>query len=392
MTGSLQWLDALATKTEVPAFDIDGDGSPDGSSDHPSLVSLPSGSGQAWIVSIKKDPNALPTDPLAARLVTIRAKATVGTISKMVQLTFRVELGMSDIFRYAYFINNYGWFEAGSGASVKIFGEVRSNGDLAFKSGTFYVLGDLYASKNPSIINPDTTQPSTGAITGDPSEYADLSEYWSSKPSKARPARRLTFPGQPAIDLKEQILAPGYGWNSDDINQVKYPGQLPQPIPYMGDLKFYADAAKQKGSRLTYYDIGPDGTPGTADDVNVVTPETTVDAVYKGPDGIEGINPDTGINDDSHPLVLYGTPVHPVEIHGPVIVPGDVIIRGVVKGRGTIYAGRNVHIVGDVTYASDGKVSEWPALERDTTTGTIYKSGSSTSLGTVSDDGIYVAP
>ena len=30
---------------------------------------------------------------------------------------------------------------------------------------------------------------------------------------------------------------------------------------------------------------------------------------------------------------------------------GDIAIRGVVQGQGTIYAGRNVHIIGDITYA-----------------------------------------
>lgn len=49
-------------------------------------------------------------------------------------------------------------------------------------------------------------------------------------------------------------------------------------------------------------------------------------------------------------LVLIGTESQPIEINGPVIIPSDVITRGYVKGQGTIYSGRNIHIVGDIKY------------------------------------------
>ena len=51
-------------------------------------------------------------------------------------------------------------------------------------------------------------------------------------------------------------------------------------------------------------------------------------------------------------IVLIGTQSNPIEINGPVIIPSDVIIRGYVKGQGTIYSGRNIHIVGDIKYVN----------------------------------------
>jgi len=48
--------------------------------------------------------------------------------------------------------------------------------------------------------------------------------------------------------------------------------------------------------------------------------------------------------------MLIGNSDHPIKIHGPVTISQDVVIKGTVQGQGTIYAGRNVHIVGSVTY------------------------------------------
>lgn len=49
-------------------------------------------------------------------------------------------------------------------------------------------------------------------------------------------------------------------------------------------------------------------------------------------------------------LVLIGTPANPIVLDKDIYVSGDVVIKGVVKGRGAIYAGRNLYIAGNVTY------------------------------------------
>ncbi len=65
-----------------------------------------------------------------------------------------------------------------------------------------------------------------------------------------------------------------------------------------------------------------------------------------GPSGNENLA-------DKGSVVLYGTEDSPIEINGPVVIDGDVIISGYVKGAGTIYAGRNIHIIGDLRYTEE---------------------------------------
>ena len=60
--------------------------------------------------------------------------------------------------------------------------------------------------------------------------------------------------------------------------------------------------------------------------------------------GTGGKSPDEGA------VILIGTWDFPITIDGPVVFESDVIIRGFVTGRGTIYSGRNIHIIGDINY------------------------------------------
>lgn len=53
---------------------------------------------------------------------------------------------------------------------------------------------------------------------------------------------------------------------------------------------------------------------------------------------------------DKGSVILIGTWDFPIIIDGPVVFDSDVWIRGFVSGRGTIYAGRNIHIIGDINY------------------------------------------
>jgi len=63
------------------------------------------------------------------------------------------------------------------------------------------------------------------------------------------------------------------------------------------------------------------------------------------------------LNLEKGSAILIGTAEYPITIDGPVYFPGDVVIRGVVRGQGTIYAGRNIHIVGDIVYENP---PSWP--------------------------------
>jgi hypothetical protein len=47
---------------------------------------------------------------------------------------------------------------------------------------------------------------------------------------------------------------------------------------------------------------------------------------------------------------LIGSAAHPVLIHGPVTFTQDAVVKGNFSGQGTVYAGRNVQLVGSIIY------------------------------------------
>lgn len=353
---------------------------------------------RAWVSSV------VPTGNLFERSVTIDAEAVVGGLLRRIRSTYLIGLQVSDVFRYAYFVNNYGWFNL----PVMINGEVRANGTLRFSGdmSQFVINGDLYASANGALKDPLTGDPVTGEIIdeagnpADPGQLGGWTGYWRNKRDgnpRSRPARRLLASSQPAIGgTAPELLESGKAWDSDydpdgkgpkpKGDQRLYPGQPIAGMPYLGALKFYKrladDFARGKTpSGVRAIDDG-DGS-GSYLIIRKGDYQVAIDEVYKGPDGVEGVNV-WGIDDDKAPLILIGTETHPIEIHGPVVVPGDVVIAGVITGQGTIYSGRNVHIVGNVTYQDPPR---WATVERDSVTGKLRESnvtdGPGADLGTV---------
>jgi len=339
-----------------------------------------------------------PANPLSPRVVMFEAEAVVNGIRKRIQAEYTYSLSTSNIFRYAYFVNNFGWMEPPQGARWVVNGDIRANGDLFFgdkASGSkttwpniehLWVQGNMYASENPNVINPYTLLPAKGSINSkldanwhDETQYVtSQTNYWEDKRwmGAARPNRRLTLPGKPAIGGAVKLLPEGQGWNTEQgYAPKKLTKQDTHDMPYLGDLGLYKQMAGQQNSSLS--------APGYS----------IPDGVYKGPDNL------AGTADDNTPIVLIGTKADPIVINGPVVIPGDVIIKGWVSGRGTIYAGRNIHIVGEVKVT---KPYETPAIERDPATGIIQLRGENWNenvdwqtrlkLGKVCDDGTYVPP
>lgn len=59
-------------------------------------------------------------------------------------------------------------------------------------------------------------------------------------------------------------------------------------------------------------------------------------------------------------LYLEGTTANPIVINQLAVVPGDVVIKGVIKGTGTLYVGGNLYIAGDLTYLNSPDYSTPP--------------------------------
>ena len=56
---------------------------------------------------------------------------------------------------------------------------------------------------------------------------------------------------------------------------------------------------------------------------------------------------------DQGNAILIGTKENPIDLSGDVYFSGDVIIKGYIKGRGGVYAGRNIYVAGDIKYADE---------------------------------------
>ena len=275
--------------------------------------------------------------------------------------------GRSKVFDYAYFVNNYGWM---SGSSITINGDMRANGNVSLSSST--VNGFVYAAANDELDVDGTV-----TLKGSPKiKSASAYRSASSTTSRSRPDTE-DFSGsseydayrKSAYDAPESsgtIRAPTYKYTTytdaetgETITEKTQatPGTVASlsdksivndesdslPMPFVSDLDSYVEYAKEKNGRLTYPSYSYTDTFGT----NQTVGGGTVYAHYSGtgPSGVEG-------NADQGALVLVGTKANPIVIDGPVVVDSDVIITGYVTGQGTIYSGRNIHIIGDVQYVN----------------------------------------
>lgn len=230
--------------------------------------------------------------------------------SRTIQTVVEFAMDRSRVFDYAYFVNNYGWFQ-GSGVTAN--GDIRANGNMLLDSYSL-LNGNAYAAIN-------TTLGAAGSITvsgGGTTRHQTLNAYWTTGETRARPTSPTSLNGT----LWE------FGYDGTSMLNAY---QQSLDMPFLGDLSVYKQIATASGGSIKQGG------------------KTLVDGYYNG------VGPSyaaTGvISADAGCLVLDGTS-SPIIIDGPVVVERDVVIKGTVKGQGVIYAGRNIHIVGNITYNS----------------------------------------
>ena len=262
----------------------------------------------------------------------------------------RVSYGVdrSKVFDYAYFVNNYGWFE---GSTITANGDVRANGNMSLSQSP-KVNGDVYAALNEELGALGYIQNGTGTMDNK-STYRNT-QYGTS--NRARPLySNDTDPDNPNLGgynapdtvTTDKLRGRLHGHLSDeddDAKAIEYEGEY---MPWISNLNEYIDYGKNeyvnpstgvKGSTLsqggTYY-------------VNNANSGDPNYGYYQGA-GPSG-NPDLP---DNHALVLEGTQANPIRINGPVVVSNDVVIKGYVTGQGSIYSSRNIHILGNIQYVN----------------------------------------
>ena len=249
--------------------------------------------------------------------------------------------GQSQVFNYAYFVNNYGWM---NGSTITINGDMRANADVSLTAST--INGFIYAARNDEVE-------ATGKITlKSYPKIKDITSYRSIATSRGRPDVADTdVPGAydaPATSCN--IALPVY--DADGILRSGTVGASsgrpianaqaqPIPMPFVSDLGDYVEFANERNGTLSY--PGYTYTDSAGKTRSVAGGSFNAHYLGTGPSGNAELA-------DNGALVLIGTQAHPIEIDGPVVVDNDVIIKGYVKGQGTIYCGRNIHIIGDVKY------------------------------------------
>jgi hypothetical protein len=239
------------------------------------------------------------------------ASSRLDNVSRVIEEVVRYGLEMSRIFDYSYFINNFGWFW---GSGVTSHGDVRANGNMSLNDRAT-VNGDAFAAPNSEIG-------AAGIVSMSGGLWRNWSrdKYMADAPEYARPLN------PPNTGTNRIVWPMGY-----DTNTTAHSYYHELDMPFLGDLKTYEIFASNYNGRIRQ-DFG-------------AGLETIVSNVYSGfgPDGTNG-TPDDGT------MILIGTEDEPVHVDGPVVIEGDVIIRGYFTGQGCIYAGRNIHIAGDVLY------------------------------------------
>ena len=266
------------------------------------------------------------------------------TVSATIQERVFFGTGQSRVFDNAYFVNNYGWMSG----NFTINGEFRANGNVSLKQGAV-VNGFIYAAPNAEIGAAGTVTASSTSIYGQSSyrskvgtraryDIGNLDELGSYHPASANGSiTRATLNADGSV-------ASGTRTSDDPAKPIVNEYSDPVEMPFVSDLEPYIEFAQENNGSLSF----PASTY-TDDGGNTYgTPAGTVSAHYSG----AGPSGDASLGDVGS-LLLVGTASNPIRIDGPVVVDGDIIIKGYVTGQGTIYAGRNIHIIGDIKYVNE---------------------------------------
>jgi hypothetical protein len=283
--------------------------------------------------------------------------------------TIEFTLERSGVFDYAYFANNYGWMYGFGANDLIVNGDMRANGNFDFSGGAPTINGSVYATANNKLI-----PPAEGFVNITPTQWNNTF-YNSQNNPRARQAYDATRHGAKGSPTYEQWRDLIYDQNASIVNNRvagavvadargirTYDGTVLDPnptqelpMPDLDDINRYISLSQNYvNQRQTFADGTPDPNFGQG---------AYVEVWDNSQNRYVRISTNGVVNGSG---VLIGTSTRPIRIHGPVTFTGDVVIKGFVEGQGTLYAGRNVHIVGSVRYKNppDFRGSDPAAIER----------------------------
>jgi len=262
--------------------------------------------------------------------LTCKAKATSGNVTRAIQEVVDYEYngsgdsvpgGRDNVFNYVFFIDNVGWF---SGVNADFNGDIGANLDIDLKwTGSMKVNGNCYAGGECVARKLYRSH--------DWDDYGNQSFAGKDFKNKLRPTLYTDYNRSNPDTFYEQGYEEGCTF---------YEYQDKYELPFIGPLSDYEEYATIIG--------------GTVSGLGIDSNSITANAVWG-----DDVGEDAGIAGevDDGCLVLIGTFDDPIRLDGVVVVQKDLYIRGYFTGKGTIYAGRNINIVGDII-AKDGPT--WP--------------------------------
>ena len=262
-------------------------------------------------------------------------------------------IDQSPVFDNAYFVNNYGWM---NGSSIVINGTMRANGNVSLSGAT--VNGFVYAAANSEVGALGTV-----SLSSSP-QIKSASSYRQSYGNRSRPdyddyatpdafdaperSGAIAKPSRYEYDASGDVIGSVGGTRTASSGELIVNEYAPAvPMPFVSDLADYVDYARgmqTNGVRAQLIAPAYSYADGSGATRSVAAKTVSVRYGGTGPSGDDSLA-------DKGALVLVGTRANPIVIDGPVVVDSDVIIKGYVKGQGTIYSGRNVHIIGDIIYS-----------------------------------------
>jgi hypothetical protein len=320
-----------------------------------------------------------PTGDSYTRYITIRSSGWIDTNGngqldadepvKVVDVRAALKLVRSQVFDYTYFVNNYGWMDGFNETNLVVNGDMRANGNFALLNGTPTVNGTLIATPNEKLASN-----AQGVITGTPVKWnnatyntahaggtADDEGRWRQGYDPAKHGARDSAQYQQWQDIifdtegtvqGEQIAGSvlmdsdgSTAWSRESTASNGTKSLLDSAasqevvMPDLNDISHYqAKSAAYVDDKATF----ADGTPNP--NYNV---EAYVEVWNAASSSYERISSGGVVSGSA---ILIGTDSKPVKIHGPVTFTQDVVVKGTIEGQGTLYAGRNVHIVGSIRY------------------------------------------
>lgn len=293
-----------------------------------------------------------------------------GEPQKTVDVTASFQLARSQVFDYTYFVNNYGWMDGFGQNDLIVNGDMRANGNFTFSNGSPTVNGSVIASLNDKL-----SPPAVGLVNSLPVKWTN-STYISNNSANGRIRqgyntvthgakgssgyenwRDFVFESTGSVVNNRLDGAVGsdstgsQGWTRTSSGVNATPTMLDTSpteeviMPDLSDLTYYQNlSATYTDGKATYGDGTANPNYGQGAWIKVWD-----SSLNSGAGGYKTITTNGNVVGSAS---LIGTAAHPILTHGPVTFSQDAVIKGYVSGQGTIYTGRNVHIVGSIKYSN----------------------------------------